>query len=94
MARIPLLFIRSQLEGIWEILHYSIVTRSHESQAVGPVYLAQMIRLPETIMFEKANWVMKGSGRRFNQIDSDQSQEWSRWTLLYIVCAHMCAFVK
>ena len=48
----------------------------------GPVYLAQMMQLPEEVKteFDKGNWVVKGSPRRFNQVDPDQSQEWLNGT--------------
>ncbi|KAL9951254.1 hypothetical protein ACROYT_G043888 [Oculina patagonica] len=48
----------------------------------GAVYLAQMKQLPEEVQteFDEGNWVVKGSSRRFNQVDPDQSQEWLNGT--------------
>ena len=42
------------------------------------VYLAQMKQLPAEVQteFDQGNCVVKGSPRRFNQVDPDQSQEW------------------
>ena len=44
----------------------------------GAVCLAQMKQLPAEVQteFNKGNWVVNGSSRRFNQVDPDQSQEW------------------
>ena len=85
MVRILLLFIRAQREGNWDFHLYAFGKMlpffhryDHTNYARwGPVYLAQMMQLPEEVQteFDKGNWVVKGSPRRFNQVDPDQSQE-------------------
>ena len=44
----------------------------------GPVYLAEMHQLPTAILsdFQKGNFVVKRASHKFNQVDSDQAQEW------------------
>ncbi len=44
----------------------------------GPVYLTEMHQLPTPVLseFEKGNFVVKRSTRKFNQVDPDQAQEW------------------
>lgn len=56
--------------------HTSIATTNYARW--GPVYLAQMKQLPAEVQeeFDSGNWVVKGSSRRFNQLDPDQAQEW------------------
>ena len=86
MVRILLLFVRAQREGIWKLHLHAFQMMlpffhryDHTNYARwGPVYLAQMRQLPVEIQTEflKGNWVVKGSCRRFNQVDPDQSQEW------------------
>ena len=46
------------------------------------VYLAQMKQLAAEVQteFNKGNWIVKGSSRRFNQANTDQSQEWPSGT--------------
>ena len=48
----------------------------------GAVYLAEMKQLPAEVQaeFDNGNWVVKGSPRRFNQVDPDQGQEWLNGT--------------
>ncbi|KAL2094651.1 hypothetical protein ACEWY4_009370 [Coilia grayii] len=86
MVQILLLFIRSQREGNWGLHLYAFQEMlpyfhryDHTNYARwGPVYLAQMKQLPAEVQdeFDSGNWVVKGSSRRFNQVDPDQAQEW------------------
>ena len=86
MVRILLLFIRAQREGIWNQhlnAFHKMLPFSHRYDPTnyarwGAVCLAQMKQLPAEVQteFNKGNWVVNGSSRRFNQVDPDQSQEW------------------
>ena len=81
MIRILLLFIRAQRKGTWDLHLYSFHKTlpffhryDHTNYARwGPVYLAQMKQLPAEVQteFNKGNWVVKGSSRRFNQVNPD-----------------------
>ena len=44
----------------------------------GSVYIAEMSDLPPEVLleFQKGNFVVKQSDRRFNQVSADQSTEW------------------
>ena len=44
----------------------------------GAIYIAEIKNLPAEIEeeFKQGNIVVKRSGRRFNQVDADQKQEW------------------
>ena len=86
MVRILLLFIRAQREGLWQLYRYAFHkmlpffhSYDHTNYARwGAVYLAEMKQLPAEVQaeFDNGNWVVKGSPRRFNQVDPDQDQEW------------------
>ena len=43
-----------------------------------PVYLAIMKQLPQEVQtkFDKGNWIVKGTSKRFNKVYSDESQDW------------------
>ena len=50
----------------------------HTNYAPGVfLYLAQMKQLSVEVQteFDKGNWVVKGSLRKFNQVNPDQAQE-------------------
>ena len=90
MVRILLLFIRAQREELWQ-LHLCAFHKmlpffhryDHTNYARwGAVYLAEMKQLPAEVQaeFDNGNWVVKGSPRRFNQVDPDQGQEWINGT--------------
>ena len=86
MVQILLLFTRAQREGKWGLHLYAFQEMlpyfhryDHTNYARwGSVYLAQMKQLPAEVQeeFDIGNWVVKGSSRRFNQVDPDQAQEW------------------
>ena len=90
MVRILLLFIRAQREGLWQLHLYAFHKMlpffhryDHTNYARwGAVYLAEMKQLPAEVQaeFDNGNWVVKGSPRRFNQVDPDQGQEWLNGT--------------
>lgn len=90
MVCILLRFTRAQREGQWHLHMYAFQEMlpffhryDHTNYARwGPVYLAQMKQLPAEVQaeFESGNWVVKGSSRRFNQVDPDQAQEWLNGT--------------
>ena len=85
-----LLFVRAQREGMWDLHLYAfqkMLPFFHRYDHInyarwGAVYLAQMKQLPVEVQteFDKGNWVVKGSPRRFNQVDPDQGQEWLNGT--------------
>ena len=90
MVQILLLFTRAQREGQWDLHLYAFQEMlpffhryDHTNYARwGPIYLAQMKQLPPEVQaeFENGNWVVKGSSRKFNQVDPDQALEWLNGT--------------
>ena len=90
MVRILLLFIRAQREGLWQLHLYAFHKMlpffhryDHTNYARwGAVYLSEMKQLPAEVQaeFDNGNWVVKGSPRRFNQVDPNQGQEWLNGT--------------
>ena len=50
----------------------------HNYTRCGAEYFAQMKQPPVEVQseFDETNWIVKGSSRKFNQIDLDQGQEW------------------
>ena len=90
MVSILLQFTRAQRDGIWD-LHLCSFSKmlpyfmryDHLNYARwGPVYLAEMHQLPETVAseFRKGNFVVKRSAQRYNQVDPDQAMEWINGT--------------
>jgi hypothetical protein len=55
----------------------------------GAVYLADATQLPAEILqeFRAGNFVVKQSNAKYNQVDSDQSQEWLNTTNTVSLCA-------
>ena len=86
MVNILLLFTRAQRDGIWELHLTSFKDMlpyfhryDHTNYARwGPVFLALMHQLPEEVEneFRRGNFVVKGSEKKFNQVDPDHSLEW------------------
>lgn len=86
MVHTLLLFIRAQRDGLWELHLYAfreMLPYFHHYDHInyarwGCVYLATMNQLPEEVKeeFDKGNFVVKESNRRFNQVDPDHSLEW------------------
>ena len=56
--------------------------RSLKLCTMGPVYLAEMLQLPQPVLieFQRGNFVVKRSKMKFNQVDPDQAQEWFNCT--------------
>lgn len=86
MVSILLCFTRAQRDGLWDLHLYALKCMlpfffryDHINYARwGTVYLAEMSALPPEILleFQKGNFVVKRSDRRFNQVSTDQSTEW------------------
>ncbi|KAK5916347.1 hypothetical protein CgunFtcFv8_011340 [Champsocephalus gunnari] len=86
MVNIVLCFIRAQRDGLWNLHLYAFKRKlpfffryDHINDARwGTVYLAEMSALPPEILleFQKGNFLVKRSDRRFNQVQQDQSTEW------------------
>ena len=86
MVSILLKFIRAQREGLWDDhldAFRSMLPYFHRYDHInyarwGAVYLSEMNRLPEEVAHEfcQGNFVVKGSDKRFNQVDPDHSLEW------------------
>ncbi len=86
MVQILLQFIRAQRDGMWKLHIYAFqrmlplfMRYDHTNYARwGTIYLNEMHQLPAEIKreFESGNFVVKGTGLKFNQVDPDQSQEW------------------
>ena len=86
MVSIVLCFTRAQRDGLWDLHLYAFKRMlpfffryDHIHYARwGTVYLAEMSALPPEILleFQKGNFVVKRSDRRFNQVSADQSTEW------------------
>ncbi len=86
MVSILLLFTRALRDGIWNLhlqsfrmmLPYFMRYDHYNYARWGPVYLTEMHQLPTAVLseFEKGNFVVKRSVRKFNQVDPDQAQEW------------------
>jgi hypothetical protein len=90
MVAILLMFTRAQRDGLWDLHIHSFTCMlpfclryDHINYGRwGPVYLAEMRNLPESVLeeFKKGNFVVKRSARKFNQVDPDQAQEWLNGT--------------
>ncbi|KAK1879977.1 Aerobic magnesium-protoporphyrin IX monomethyl ester [oxidative] cyclase [Dissostichus eleginoides] len=83
MVSIVLCFTRAQRDGLWDLHLYAFKRRlpfffryNHINYARwDTVYLAEMSALPPEILleFQKGNFVVKRSDRRFNQVSADQN---------------------
>lgn len=90
MVTIILQFTRAQREGIWDLHLHSFslmlpyfMRYDHLNYARwGPVYIAEMHKLPEPVLseFQRGNFVVKRSAEKFNQVDPDQAMEWINGT--------------
>ncbi|PIK40695.1 hypothetical protein BSL78_22450 [Apostichopus japonicus] len=90
MVETLLMFTRAQRDGVWdlhlfafrEMLTYFLRYDHYNYGRWGPVYLAEMSQLPADVLteFQRGKFVVKGSNRRFNQVDPDQAQEWLNGT--------------
>ena len=90
IVSILLQFIRAQRDGIWDLHLHSFSQMlpffnryDHLNYARwGPVYLAKMHQLPESILseFQRANFVVKRSSGKFKKVDPDQAMEWINGT--------------
>ena len=86
MVHILLLFTRAHREGLWQLYRHTFQQmlpffkwdNHHNYAKWGTVYLSEMHKLQEGVKaeFERGNFVVKRSPQPFNQVDSDQSQEW------------------
>ncbi len=82
-------FTRAQRDGEWDLhldtfaqmLSFFMSYYHLNYSRWGPVYVTEMHNLPETVLseFKNGNFVVKRSGRKFNQVDPDQAQEWVKW---------------
>ena len=90
MVSILLLFIRAQRDGVWDLHMYAFrrmlpfffrYDHTHYARW-GTIYLAEMNCLPPEVLqeFQAGNFVVKESGRKFNQVSPDHSQEWLNGT--------------
>lgn len=90
MVSVLLMFTRAQRDGLWELHLHSFTCMlpfflrydHYNYGRWGPVYVADMRNLPDTVQteFEQGNFVVKRSDRKFNQVDPDQAQEWLNGT--------------
>ena len=90
MVSILLQFTRAQRDGLWDIhlrsfshmLPYFIRYDHLNYARWGPVYLAEMHQLPDSVLeeFQNGNFVVKRSAQRFNQVDPDHAMEWINGT--------------
>src|SRR6267154_5364911 len=79
-------FTRAQRNGIWDLhlssfrsmLPYFFTYNRTNYARWGTLYLNEMHHLPPEVEdeFQKGNFVVKRSNRKFNQVDPDHSQEW------------------
>ena len=90
MVSILLHFTRAQRDGIWNLhlesfsmmIPYFMRYNHYNYARWGPVYLAEMQQLPESVLreFHKGNFVVKRSTTKFSQVDPDQAMEWINGT--------------
>jgi hypothetical protein len=87
MVSILLDFTRAHRDGIWVLHVYAFQCsmlpfffryNNVNYTRWGTVYLAEMVRLPPTVLreFQHGNCVVKHANRRFNQVSPDHSIEW------------------
>ena len=90
MVTILLMFTRVLREGKWDLhllsftrmIPFFIRYRHYNYSRWGPIYIAEMHQLPPEIasLFQSGDFVVKRSQRKFNQVDTDQAQEWLNGT--------------
>ena len=85
MDTVTILFIftRAKCDGIWDLDLYSFslmlpyfMCHDHYNFAHwGPIYLAEIHKLPATVLleFQKGKFVVKHISHKFNQVDLDQA---------------------
>ena len=90
LVAILLRFPRAQRDGLWDfplstfgsMLPYFMMYDHPNYARWGPVYLADMQTLPESVLqeFREGNFDVKRGDSKFNQVSPDQSQEWLNGT--------------